>query len=438
MPSRSDRVDAGPAGSAHRRGDVVAAGARVVPGMDAVPVADEALLVETTVEVPVQVNGKVRAVITVDAGADAAVLEAAAPRGTRRSRQHWATGKPSGSSRFLDGWSTSWSDSSLSWENASRSSPTRRPICPRPPSPSTHPRGAAAGVTRSPGRRRRRSGRHPCRRHARTARQAPGEHVRPSPAEFVDTYRAALAGRGRAHRVRPPLGSPVGYVGVRGARRAGIPLRCRPGRRLPLVGDGPRLPVLAAAVSAGRGGRGSGPCRARQRGPSTPSARCSTSTRWSTCGAVAGWARQRRCSVPRCRSSPCCTWSRARSCRWRRSGRRRAQWPGFAILRSSPPAPARCRSRYITWTRAERAAALLESLRSALPGLRSASVTELGAVIGAHLGPGVLGIVLHRHWGRPARPRLPANGRIARSTDTMPGIVHSRGGCPQVARSPRP
>ncbi|MGI8762374.1 MAG: class I tRNA ligase family protein, partial [Jatrophihabitantaceae bacterium] len=42
------------------------------------PVADEALLVEATVDVPVQVNGKVRAVITVEAGADAAVLEAAA------------------------------------------------------------------------------------------------------------------------------------------------------------------------------------------------------------------------------------------------------------------------------------------------------------------------------------------------------------------------
>jgi len=42
------------------------------------PVADEALLVDDTVEVPVQVNGKVRSVITVAAGAPGDVLEAAA------------------------------------------------------------------------------------------------------------------------------------------------------------------------------------------------------------------------------------------------------------------------------------------------------------------------------------------------------------------------
>jgi len=42
------------------------------------PVADEALLVDDTVEVPVQVNGKVRSVISVAADADAAALEAAA------------------------------------------------------------------------------------------------------------------------------------------------------------------------------------------------------------------------------------------------------------------------------------------------------------------------------------------------------------------------
>ena len=42
------------------------------------PTADESLLVDATIEVPVQVNGKVRAVITVAADADAAALEAAA------------------------------------------------------------------------------------------------------------------------------------------------------------------------------------------------------------------------------------------------------------------------------------------------------------------------------------------------------------------------
>ena len=42
------------------------------------PVADEALLVDDTIEIPVQVNGKVRSVINVAAEADAAVMEAAA------------------------------------------------------------------------------------------------------------------------------------------------------------------------------------------------------------------------------------------------------------------------------------------------------------------------------------------------------------------------
>ena len=44
----------------------------------AFPVADEALLVDDMVEVPVQVNGKVRSVLTVPAGSDGEALEAAA------------------------------------------------------------------------------------------------------------------------------------------------------------------------------------------------------------------------------------------------------------------------------------------------------------------------------------------------------------------------
>jgi len=44
----------------------------------------------------------------------------------------------------------------------------------------------------------------------------------------------------------------------------------------------------------------------------------------------------------------------------------------------------------------ERAEALLESLRAAIPELGECRVAELGAVIGAHLGPGVLGTVVVR------------------------------------------
>jgi leucyl-tRNA synthetase len=51
------------------------------------PVADAALLVADTVEVPVQINGKVRARVSVPAGADAVVLEAAARADARIAEQ---------------------------------------------------------------------------------------------------------------------------------------------------------------------------------------------------------------------------------------------------------------------------------------------------------------------------------------------------------------
>ena len=44
---------------------------------------------------------------------------------------------------------------------------------------------------------------------------------------------------------------------------------------------------------------------------------------------------------------------------------------------------------------AERATALAERLRSRVAGLQSLYASEVGAVVGAHAGPGVLGIVVH-------------------------------------------
>lgn len=44
----------------------------------------------------------------------------------------------------------------------------------------------------------------------------------------------------------------------------------------------------------------------------------------------------------------------------------------------------------------DRAAALAERLRVQLPGLRDLYSSELGAVVGAHVGPGVLGVVVVR------------------------------------------
>ncbi len=43
---------------------------------------------------------------------------------------------------------------------------------------------------------------------------------------------------------------------------------------------------------------------------------------------------------------------------------------------------------------AVRAGELAERLRERLPGLLSVTVCEVGAVIGAHVGPGVLGVIV--------------------------------------------
>ncbi|MQY15646.1 Protein DegV [Streptomyces sp. RB5] len=45
---------------------------------------------------------------------------------------------------------------------------------------------------------------------------------------------------------------------------------------------------------------------------------------------------------------------------------------------------------------AERASALAERVRERIPGLRELYVSEVGAVIGAHTGPGLLGVVVSR------------------------------------------
>lgn len=44
----------------------------------------------------------------------------------------------------------------------------------------------------------------------------------------------------------------------------------------------------------------------------------------------------------------------------------------------------------------ERARALADRLRASIPGVQSLYVSEVGAVIGAHAGPGLLGVVVHR------------------------------------------
>jgi DegV family protein with EDD domain len=57
---------------------------------------------------------------------------------------------------------------------------------------------------------------------------------------------------------------------------------------------------------------------------------------------------------------------------------------------------------------AERAAQLVEQLHTRLPALANCFVSEVGAALGAHAGPGMLGVVV-LPWGLDATP-LPAEG----------------------------
>ena len=75
---RGDGADDGAAHAARRRGAVGRLGHDETVTYVPFPDADPALLVDDTVEYPVQVNGKVRGHVTVAAGADADDVEAAA------------------------------------------------------------------------------------------------------------------------------------------------------------------------------------------------------------------------------------------------------------------------------------------------------------------------------------------------------------------------
>jgi fatty acid-binding protein DegV len=50
---------------------------------------------------------------------------------------------------------------------------------------------------------------------------------------------------------------------------------------------------------------------------------------------------------------------------------------------------------------AERAERLAGELRERLPALRELHVSELGAAIGAHVGPGAVGVVVAPFWKEP-------------------------------------
>ena len=95
----------------------------------------------------------------------------------------------------------------------------------------------------------------------------------------------------------------------------------------------------------------------------------------------------------------------------------------------------------------EKAERLAADIRDRLPQLRELHVSELGAAIGAHVGPGAVGVVVAPFWQEPDETRSRSRRRTERTraacaADCPPAADGTRAGRPQppacVHRSPRP
>ena len=88
----------------------------------------------------------------------------------------------------------------------------------------------------------------------------------------------------------------------------------------------------------------------------------------------------------------------------------------------------------------EQAERLAAELRERLPSLRELHVSELGAAIGAHVGPGAFGVVVAPFWQEPdedAASRSPARSR-RRTEPGRCGTRASRCPAPVVDAACRP
>ena len=280
----------------------------------------------------------------------------------------------------------------------SRSSPTRRRYL-----PPSWPRSAgiavvpAAGRDRRDGRTTRARDVAPAAGRGGAAGVQAGQHLAArAGARSLEVYEeAAAAGRERrSSRCTCPREMSGTYESAQlaAARRAGAG---RTSSTRGSVGDGHRLrgPSPRRGVDAG------GATPRRRRAPRAtaprPPRRCSTSTRWSTCAAAAGSARPRRCSGSALAVKPLLADRRRPDrARWRRCARRRARWPGW---RSSPCEAAgrpASTSPCPTSPRRRGPATSPTGSRAAIPGSPTCVVGEVGAVIGAHVGPGMLAVVV--------------------------------------------
>ena len=120
---------------------------------------------------------------------------------------------------------------------------------------------------------------------------------------------------------------------------------------------------------------------------------------------------------------------------------------GSCSGRWRPPATARCPSRCTTSPPPSAPNGWRPNCASGCPALRELHVSELGAAIGAHVGPGAVGVVVAPFWQdrttstrtRPVGGAEPAIGRTwaaacARGRSGAPRAVHRRGRDPQIVR----
>ena len=130
---------------------------------------------------------------------------------------------------------------------------------------------------------------------------------------------------------------------------------------------------------------------------SPPAAACSSaSTPWTGCAGEAASGPRRRWWAARWPSSRCCTWRRGGSAPLEkvRTTARAAQRMVELAVRAAGDGPADLAVHHLG--AAERAEELAERLRERLPRVARLLVSEVGAVIGAHAGTGLLGIVVVR------------------------------------------
>ena len=233
-----------------------------------------------------------------------------------------------------------------------------------------------------------RSWRRRCATSSRSARRGPR---RPRCVEVYERLRA----RGRRRdRVDPPVRGDERDLRV-GAARGAAGRRARALRRLPPGGGGDRL---RRAVGGGGAAVPAAPAPRRPRSPGRGPPRrrrCSTSTRWSTCAAAAGSGPPPRSSAAPWRSSRCCASRTARSPTSSGCGPPPVRSAGWRTSRSRRRASRRSTSASRTWPTPTGPRPLADKLAVRLADQlegREVWCGELGAVLGAHVGPGMVAV----------------------------------------------